>query len=100
MEYKKRGKQEAISLDECDGRFLAEPLVADHDVPPFDRSPYDGFALRAEDTLNASRDNPLNFRVIDEIGAGQVSDKHVGCLEAVRIMTGAQIPIGADCVIM
>ncbi|MBS4222038.1 molybdopterin molybdotransferase MoeA [Lederbergia citrea] len=100
MGYKIRGEKELISIDDCDGRYLAEPLVADHDVPPFDRSPYDGFALRAEDTVQASRDNPLNIRVIDEIGAGQVSNKNVGHMEAVRIMTGAQIPIGADCVIM
>ncbi|MBS4194387.1 molybdopterin molybdotransferase MoeA [Lederbergia citri] len=100
MKYKKHGDIELISLDDCDGRFLAEPLVADHDVPPFDRSPYDGFALRAKDTKNASRENPLTFKVIDEIGAGQVSPFKVGNMEAIRIMTGAQIPKGADCVMM
>ncbi len=68
MHYKKRGSCERISLDDCDGRFLAQPLKADHDVPPFNRSPYDGFALRAGDTIEASRNNPLAFEVIDEIG--------------------------------
>ncbi len=100
MEYKKRGDGETVSILECDDRYLYAPLIADHDVPPFDRSPYDGFALKAKDTENASRDTPLLFEVIDEIGAGQVSLKMVGRLEAVRIMTGAQIPDGADCVIM
>ncbi|MBW8350952.1 molybdopterin molybdotransferase MoeA [Bacillus sp. IITD106] len=100
MNYKKHGAIEIVSLDDCDGRFLAEPLVADHDVPPFDRSPYDGFALRSKDTKNASRENPLIFKVIDEIGAGQVSPYKVGHMEAIRIMTGAQIPDEADCVIM
>ncbi|MCJ8006566.1 gephyrin-like molybdotransferase Glp [Lederbergia wuyishanensis] len=100
MQLKKHGDTEIVSIDDCDGRFLAEPLVADHDVPPFDRSPYDGFALRAIDTKKASGKTPLTFKVIDEIGAGQVSPFEVGCMEAIRIMTGAQIPQGADCVIM
>ncbi|MBS4209894.1 gephyrin-like molybdotransferase Glp [Bacillus sp. FJAT-50079] len=100
MKHKQRGGHELVSLDECDGRFLADPLIADHDVPPFDRSPYDGFALRAIDTKQASRENPLQFQVIDEIGAGQVSEKRLAPMEAIRIMTGAQIPEGADCVIM
>lgn len=100
MNYKKRGGKEFISIDDCDGRFLAEPLIADHDVPPFDRSPYDGFAIRAIDTKSASRELPLTFQVIDDIGAGQVSQKQVGHMQAIRIMTGAQIPKGADCVIM
>lgn len=100
MEYKKRGETELVSIDECDGRFLSEPIIADHDVPPFNRSPYDGFALRSSDTENASRDNPQRLQVVDEIGAGQVSGKTVGPMEAIRIMTGAQIPGGADCVVM
>lgn len=100
MEYKKRGETELVSIDECDGRFLSEPIIADHDVPPFNRSPYDGFALRSSDTENASRDNPQRLQVVDEIGAGQVSGKTVGPMEAIRIMTGAQIPEGADCVVM
>lgn len=100
MEYKKRGEGETVSIHECDDRYLYTPLIADHDVPPFDRSPYDGFALRASDTEVASRENPLLFEVIDEIGAGQVSLKQVGPMQAVRIMTGAQIPDGANCVIM
>ena len=100
MHYKKRGSCERISLDDCDGRFLAQPLKADHDVPPFNRSPYDGFALRAGDTIEASRNNPLAFEVIDEIGAGSVSHYELRSMEAIRIMTGAQIPRNADCVIM
>ncbi|WP_062104897.1 molybdopterin molybdotransferase MoeA [Bacillus niameyensis] len=100
MTYKKRGLVEQIPIDNCDDRFLGEPLKADHDVPPFDRSPYDGFALRAEDTKSASRETPLTFQVIDEIGAGSVSKHKVGSMETIRIMTGAQIPDGADSVIM
>lgn len=100
MELKKRGEKEWVSIDECDGRFLAEPLIADHDVPPFDRSPYDGFAIRSRDTLSASSQNPMQFEVVDEIGAGQVSCEQVHDFQAIRIMTGAAIPRGADSVIM
>ncbi|MED1201557.1 gephyrin-like molybdotransferase Glp [Heyndrickxia acidicola] len=100
MQWKKRGEVEWISIDDCEGLFLAEPLNADHDVPPFNRSPYDGFAIRSEDTQTASREQPLKLSVIDEIGAGQVSRKIVGENQAVRIMTGAALPAGTDAVIM
>ncbi|MGE8206423.1 gephyrin-like molybdotransferase Glp [Heyndrickxia sp. NPDC080065] len=100
MECRKRGDTEWVSIDECDNRFLAEPLCADHDVPPFDRSPYDGFAIRSEDTFLAHSNNPIQLEVIDEIGAGQVSIMQIDRFQATRIMTGAAIPLGADCVIM
>ncbi|MCP6652142.1 hypothetical protein NL518_29015, partial [Klebsiella pneumoniae] len=58
------------------------------------------FALRSEDTKGASGDNRIEFEVIDHIGAGSVSDKTVGPNQAVRIMTGAEIPAGADAVVM
>ncbi|MFC0270736.1 gephyrin-like molybdotransferase Glp [Metabacillus herbersteinensis] len=100
MDYSKTGEIEIVSIEESDGRFLAEDLIADHPVPPFDRSPYDGFAIRAEDSKLASSENPLQFEVIDEIGAGSVSEKKVGSRQAIRIMTGAQIPDGSDAVVM
>lgn len=100
MEWKKRGGVEWVSIDDCEGLFLGEPLKADHDVPPFNRSPYDGFAIRSEDTQTASREQPVKLTVIDEIGAGQVSHKFLDQNQAVRIMTGAALPAGADAVIM
>lgn len=100
MEWKQLGEIEYVDIDACDRRFLGKPLVADHDVPPFDRSPYDGFAVRSEDTADATSDSPVFLEVIDEIGAGQVSPFRVGKMEAIRIMTGAAIPEGADCVVM
>ncbi|WP_368654668.1 gephyrin-like molybdotransferase Glp [Ornithinibacillus sp. 4-3] len=100
MKHKKNGEIETISFHECDYRRLAEPIIADNPIPAFDKSPYDGFALRAEDTLFASPDNPIEFEVIDHIGAGIVSDKTLEKGQAVRIMTGAEIPKGADCVAM
>jgi molybdopterin molybdotransferase len=100
MEYAKNGVKEMVSLEFAHGRFLAQDLVADHDVPSFDRSPYDGFAIRAEDTETAASDHPLSLEVVGEIGAGTVFTKQVGAFEAVRIMTGAQIPEGCNAVVM
>lgn len=100
MEFKQRGEEESVSIHDCDNRFLAQPLIADHDVPPFNRSPYDGFAIRSADTEEASREQPVTMEVIDGIGAGQVSLKQLKNMQAIRIMTGAQIPDGADSIIM
>lgn len=70
MEYTKNGEVEEVSITESYGRVLGEDVISDHDVPHFDRSPYDGFAIRAEDTKEASQGNPVTFEVIGEIGAG------------------------------
>lgn len=91
---------ERLPLEHTYGRILAEPIIAKHDVPPFDRSPYDGFAVRAEDTTGASGDNRRPFTVIGEIGAGHVADRPLNEGEAYRIMTGASIPPNADAVVM
>ncbi|MCM3744320.1 molybdopterin molybdotransferase MoeA [Sporosarcina luteola] len=91
---------EMIGIEDAYGRVLAEPIIAKHDVPPFDRSPYDGFAIRSLDSEGASGDNRVPFSVIGEIGAGYVGDKPIGEKEAYRIMTGAQIPENADAVVM
>ncbi len=85
-----------ISIDECEECYLAHDLKADHDVPPFDKSPYDGFAIRAEDTTDASREEPVVLKVIEEIGAGNVASKLPKKNEAIRMMTGAQIPAGTN----
>ncbi|PFM66682.1 molybdopterin molybdenumtransferase [Bacillus cereus] len=100
MVFANQGVKELVPLALAYGRTLAADLVADHDVPSFDRSPYDGYAIRAEDTIWASRENPIVFEVIGEIGAGSVFHKEVGAFQAVRIMTGAQIPKGCNAVIM
>lgn len=96
----KVGLTETVPLLEAEGRFLAEDLIADHPIPFIDRSGYDGYALRAIDTEKASTDNPVCLQVIDSIGAGEVSSKQVKEREAIRIMTGAQMPEGADAVVM
>ncbi|MDR7000826.1 gephyrin-like molybdotransferase Glp [Neobacillus niacini] len=100
MENQLAGVTEYVSIEESYGRILAENIIATNDVPHFDRSPYDGFAVRSIDTKNASLDQSVEFEVIDHIGAGQVSGQIVNEFQAVRIMTGAMMPDGADAVVM
>ncbi|MEK4058197.1 MULTISPECIES: molybdopterin molybdotransferase MoeA [Paenibacillus] len=100
VERARRTGTETVPLAESYGRILVEPLAATHDVPHFDRSPYDGFAIRSADSAGASRDRRIKFKVIDHIGAGDVSKVTIGDFQAVRIMTGAALPSGADAVVM
>ncbi|NRD78410.1 molybdopterin molybdotransferase MoeA [Bacillus sp. BRMEA1] len=100
MECKLPGVTEYVHIEESYGRFISEDIIATCDVPHFDRAPYDGFAIRSIDTQNASQSNPVEFEVIDHIGAGMVSGKKINQYQAVRIMTGAMLPDGADAVAM
>jgi molybdopterin molybdotransferase len=100
MEYQLNGKTELVSIEESYGRFLSEDIVATSDVPHFDRAPYDGFAVRAIDTEHATQHNPIEFEVVDHIGAGLTTDKVLNENQAVRIMTGAMMPEGSDAVMM
>ncbi|MCM3725651.1 molybdopterin molybdotransferase MoeA [Neobacillus cucumis] len=100
MKHRISGVTEYVSISESYGRYLSEDLIATSNVPHFDRAPYDGFAVRSIDTLEASQSNPVEFEVIDHIGAGMVSSKLVGENQAVRIMTGAMMPNGTDAVVM
>ncbi|MGX1432578.1 molybdopterin molybdotransferase [Cytobacillus horneckiae] len=100
MDYKVEGNIEFVSILHSNNRFLAQDLTATSDVPHFDRSPYDGFAVRSIDTQTASLSNEVEFEVVDHIGAGFVSEKQIGPFQAVRIMTGAQIPEDCDAVVM
>jgi molybdopterin molybdotransferase len=85
---------EDVALDEALSRVLAEDVVSDLDLPPFDRVAMDGFALRAADVAGA----PVALDVVGELRAGQWPDLTVGPGQAVRIMTGAPLPDGADSV--
>lgn len=93
-------KQIEVPLESSVNYILAEDIVATYEIPRFNKSPYDGFALRSRDTEGASGDHRIKFTVIDHIGAGSVSEKEVGPFEAVRIMTGAEMPKGADALVM
>lgn len=87
-------KAERIALADAIGRVLAENIVADTDMPPFDRSQMDGYAVRATDTENA----PVALKLVGESAAGRGWHKSLKSGEAVRIMTGAPLPAGADAV--
>lgn len=91
---------EMVPLEKANGRILAEPIVAKHDVPPFNRSAFDGYAIRAEDSIGATFSREVAFNVIGTIGAGHVAHKPLGKNEAYRIMTGALLPDSADAIIM
>lgn len=80
------------------GHILGENIKSNINNPPFDRSPLDGYAYRAEDTLDARADNPVKLKVIDNVPAGHLTDKTVGKGQAIRLMTGSKIPKGADVV--
>ncbi|MGZ9815479.1 molybdopterin molybdotransferase MoeA [Peribacillus simplex] len=100
MKHKLIGRMELIPLEESQDRFLAQDIVATNDVPHFNRSPYDGFALRSKDTAKGSINNPLEFEVVEELAAGMVSTIPVQKNQVARIMTGAQMPAECDAVIM
>lgn len=81
------------------GLVLAEPIEAESDLPPFANSAMDGFAVRAADTLTARHDAPVRLRVLGQAAAGYLTDVAVVPGSAVRIMTGAPVPSGADAVV-
>jgi len=91
--------EEDRPLLESLGQVLAEDVYADINVPPRDNSGFDGFAVRSSDIKGAGINNPRVLRVIDMVVAGDVPHKTVESGAAVRIMTGAPIPEGADCVV-
>ncbi|MCQ2507367.1 MAG: molybdopterin molybdotransferase MoeA [Dorea sp.] len=90
---------ERVSLWDAAKRVLAEDIKATKDQPPFHRSPLDGYALRSADIQGASKEHPVTLKVIDEVVAGYMSHTLVTEGKAIRIMTGAPIPEGADCIL-
>lgn len=91
---------QCVQLHRAAGRVLAAPVVSEVDVPSFVRAAMDGYAVRSEETFGAGPYNPLSFRVIGEVTPGRVFPGTVGPGQAVRIMTGAPLPEGADAVLM
>jgi len=92
--------EEEVDIFEANGRTLARDLFSACDLPPFDRAPLDGFAVRAADTAGARPDRPVYLTVVETIAAGQVPQMEVAPGTASRIMTGAMLPAGADAVVM
>ena len=85
-------------LDALD-RVLVEDIVAERNVPPFNNSAMDGYAVRADDIANAASDHPVVLRVIGDVAAGYTAPRAVERGTAMRIMTGAPMPEGADTVV-
>ncbi len=85
---------------ECSGYVLAEGLYASENIPPFDNSAVDGFAVISSDVKDASKENPIDLSVVETIAAGYAPEKKVSPGSAARIMTGAMMPDGADAVVM
>jgi putative molybdopterin biosynthesis protein len=91
---------EEISLLESSNRFLAENIIANMDIPPFNRSTVDGYAVRAEDTFGAEENRPVALQVSGTVNIGELPRTAVRKGEAAEIVTGAPIPEGADAVVM
>ncbi len=85
---------ESVAISQSIGRILAEDIIADTDLPPFDRAQMDGYAVRAADVAKT----PARLKIVGESAAGAGWHQAMKAGEAVRIMTGAPVPVGADAV--
>ncbi|MFC2022542.1 gephyrin-like molybdotransferase Glp [Chloroflexota bacterium] len=92
-------EKEECPILSCLGQVLAEDVYSGINIPPLDNSAMDGYAVRAEDTRGASKKSPRLLRVIDTVMAGSISHHRLGPGTAIRIMTGAPVPAGADAVV-
>ena len=90
---------ELCPIELSSGRILAEDLIAAQNVPPFDRSPFDGYVFRAEDSQNATKETPVTLRILEEIPASGIPHFPITAGTASKILTGAPIPEGGDAVV-
>ncbi|MBI3327297.1 MAG: molybdopterin molybdotransferase MoeA [Nitrospinae bacterium] len=95
----RRKAPEVIPFTDALARVLAEDVTADSPVPPFAQSAMDGFALRAADALSARPDQPISLQILGTLGAGHLAAWALTPGTAIRIMTGAPLPEGADAVV-
>ncbi|MFY9637730.1 MAG: gephyrin-like molybdotransferase Glp [Methanobacterium sp.] len=98
--YENTTVKELIDIKDGNSRVLAQNITVLIDVPPFDRSAMDGYSVIAEDLTNASDSQPRFLKVVDEVGAGEITNHVLKFGEAIRIATGAQMPKGADSIVM
>ncbi|WP_309103404.1 gephyrin-like molybdotransferase Glp [Microbacterium sp.] len=90
---------ETLDVADAAGRTLAESVTAAHDIPLFDNSAMDGFAVRAADVAGASPESPVSLRVVADLPAGVSADPALGAGDAARIMTGSPAPTDADAIV-
>jgi putative molybdopterin biosynthesis protein len=93
------GEEEAVLL-EAYNRVLSEDVVSTLDIPPFNRSTVDGYAVKAEDTFGAEENQPVALKVCGIVNVGEQPKVVLAKGEAVEIVTGAPIPEGADAAVM
>jgi molybdopterin molybdotransferase len=93
------GEEETVLL-EAYNRVLNEDVVSELDIPPFNRSTVDGYAVKAEDTFDAGENQPVTLKVSGAVSVGEQSKVKLARNEAIEIVTGAPIPEGADAVVM
>lgn len=92
-------KSEVVSIKDSLKRVLYGDVKSKINNPPFNKSVFDGYAFKSEDSKGTSKENPIELKIVDEIFAGDFSEREIKSGEAIRIMTGAPIPVGADCVL-
>src|SRR6266568_7418608 len=90
---------ERLPLTAAYGRMVAAPVVAPHPMPPFDQSLVDGYALRSSDTRTATSAQPVRLALGQTLTAGESLEQPLAPWQAMRIMTGASLPRGANTVI-
>ncbi len=100
QKLKQNTKKELINLQNGNSRVLAQNIEVKIDVPPFNRFAMDGYAVIADDVSKASKTEPIYLKVVEEIGAGDVSNHVIEFGEAIKIATGAKMPMGSDAVVM
>ena len=93
-------EKENVDLINSPGRILGEDVVAYFPSPIFNNSAMDGFAVRAIDTKHATKEEPIELKIVDISSAGSPSEITIGKGECVQCMTGAEIPKGADAIII
>ncbi|NGT11459.1 molybdopterin molybdotransferase MoeA [Clostridium perfringens] len=92
-------KSEVVSIKDSLKRVLYGDVKSKINNPPFNKSVFDGYAFKSEDSKGTSKENPIELKIVDEIFAGDFSEIEIKSGEAIRIMTGAPITVGADCVL-
>ena len=90
---------ETVNISDAYNRILATKLFSNENVPSFDRSPLDGYCFNSEDTKGASVIKPKYFEIIEEVPCGKVAKNKIKEGKTIKILTGAKMPDGADCVI-
>ena len=92
--------RERVSINDTEGRVLAEEIIASFPQPRFDNSAMDGFSVRASDTKGESKKSPIDLKMVGVVSAGSPGDVAVGTGQCAQCMTGAPIPQGADAIVI